>query len=119
MCWDGSLEGELAIRPKAILLSSFAINPDIPSRTLVGWRFLEATAEVALQQGLTVLVVTTERSAQAISENISDARWASAVETYAVPVRPALRFFRWHRPRFTRVEHELWVRAPTDRGSAG
>ncbi|MBJ7289751.1 glycosyltransferase [Williamsia sp.] len=93
----------------AILLSAFVIHPSMTSEPGVGWQFALATGRVAAQRGLRVLVVTNRRSYDSSVDAIPDELRAT-IELVCVdlPVDPP--FFRWHYPRFTRLEHEWWVR---------
>lgn len=92
-----------------ILLSAFVIHPDMPSEPGVGWQFLLAAAQHASTVGARVRVVTNRRSEIACRGRIP-APLDEVVTVDAVDIPGAPPFFRWHYPRFTRVEHELWVR---------
>ncbi|QII08106.1 glycosyltransferase family 4 protein [Rhodococcoides fascians A25f] len=96
-------------RRHAIVLSSFTVHPDMPSEPGIGWQFLIATLEHARTVGATVILVTMRRSAQACSGRIP-AEFEQHLEIVTVEIPLAPPFFRWHYPRFTRIEHELWVR---------
>ncbi|WP_141215802.1 glycosyltransferase family 4 protein [Rhodococcus sp. WWJCD1] len=96
-------------RRHAIVLSSFTVHPDMPSEPGIGWQFLIATLEHARTVGATVILVTMRRSAQACSGRIpAELEQHLEIVTVGIPLAPP--FFRWHYPRFTRIEHELWVR---------
>ncbi|MGW5267710.1 glycosyltransferase [Rhodococcus sp. NPDC003994] len=92
-----------------ILLSAFVVHPDMPSEPGVGWQFLLAAAQHASTVGARVRVVTNRRSEIACRGRIP-APLDEVVTVDAVDIPGAPPFFRWHYPRFTRVEHELWVR---------
>ncbi|OZE67711.1 hypothetical protein CH270_08075 [Rhodococcus sp. 02-925g] len=96
-------------RRHAIVLCSFTVHPDMPSEPGIGWQFLIATLEHARTVGATVILVTMRRSAQACAGRVpAELERHLEVVTVEIPMAPS--FFRWHYPRFTRIEHELWVR---------
>lgn len=96
-------------RRRAILLSSFTVHPDMPSEPGIGWQFLIATLEHARTVDATVVLVTMRRSAQACAGRVpAELEPHLEVVTVEIPLAPP--FFRWHYPRFTRIEHEVWVR---------
>lgn len=91
------------------MLSSFTVHPDMPSEPGVGWQFLMATLEHADNVGARVVLVTSRRSEIACRGRLpSD--FASILDVVAVDIPFSPPFFRWHYPRFTRIEHEIWVR---------
>lgn len=99
----------MSTRADAIVLCSFTVHPDMPSEPGVGWQFLIATLEHARTVDATVILVTVRRSAQACAGRIpADLERHLKVVTVEIPFSPP--FFRWHYPRFTRLEHEVWVR---------
>lgn len=57
-------------RPRAIVLSSFTVHPDMPSEPGIGWQFLIATLEHARTVDATVVLVTMRRSAQACAGRV-------------------------------------------------
>lgn len=96
-------------RLRAIVLSSFTVHPDMPSEPGIGWQFLIATLEHARTVDATVVLVTMRRSAQACAGRVpAELEQHLEIVTVEIPLAPP--FFRWHYPRFTRLEHELWVR---------
>lgn len=99
-------------RRHAIVLCSFTVHPDMPSEPGIGWQFLIATLEHARTVDATVVLVTMRRSAQACAGRVP-AELEQHLEIVTVEIPLAPRFFRWHYPRFTRIEHELWVRLAT------
>lgn len=92
-----------------ILVSAFVVHPDMPSEPGVGWQFVLAAAQHASTVGARVVVVTNRRSEIACRGRIPLAH-REVVDIVAVDIPGAPPFFRWHYPRFTRLEHELWVR---------
>lgn len=99
----------MSTRGRAIVLCSFTVHPDMPSEPGIGWQFLIATLEHARTVGATVILVTMRRSAQACAGRIPP-ELALHLEIVTVEIPLAPPFFRWHYPRLTRIEHELWVR---------
>ncbi|MGB3772586.1 MAG: glycosyltransferase [Rhodococcus sp. (in: high G+C Gram-positive bacteria)] len=96
-------------QPCAILLSAFVVHPDMPSEPGVGWQFLLATLEHAAENGLWVVLLTNRRSTDAIEGRVP-AHLSRHLEVVCVDLPFSPSFFRWHEPRFTRLEHEVWVR---------
>jgi glycosyltransferase involved in cell wall biosynthesis len=105
---DQSGKIEDASRPRAIVLSSFAVHPQMTSEPGVGWRFLIATAKVARKHGAVVVVVTTRRSVDATANEVSRLGLDDVVRLLGIrlPWEPA--FFRWLNPKFIRLEHVWW-----------
>ncbi|OZE22390.1 hypothetical protein CH256_22565 [Rhodococcus sp. 05-2254-6] len=91
------------------MLSSFTVHPDMPSEPGIGWQFLIATLEHARTVDAMVVLVTMRRSALACAGRVpAELEQHLEIVTVEMPMAPP--FFRWHYPRFTRIEHELWVR---------
>lgn len=97
------------VHKHAIVLSSFTVHPDMPSEPGIGWQFLMATLKHARTVGATVILVTMRRSALACAGRVP-VELERHLEVVAVEIPFAPPFFRWHYPRFTRIEHQLWVR---------
>lgn len=95
-------------RPRAIVLSAFVMHPAMTSEPGVGWRFLLATARVAGGRGMVVVAVTNRRSYDACVSALPP-ELASVIRLRVVDLPHDFAFFRWHHPRFTRLEHEWWV----------
>lgn len=101
-------------RLRAIVLSSFTVHPDMPSEPGIGWQFLLATLEHARAVDAHVILLTMRRSEQACRGRIPE-EFRDILEIIAVDLPMSPPFFRWHYPRFTRIEHELWVRLAAKR----
>lgn len=97
-------------RRRAILLSAFVMHPTMTSEPGVGWRFLLAAARVAEAHGLIVVAVTNRRSGDACRHAVPESL-RHVVDIRVVDLPHEFEFFRWHHPRFTRLEHEWWVRS--------
>jgi glycosyltransferase involved in cell wall biosynthesis len=95
-------------KQRAIVLSSFVIHPRMASEPGIGWQFLIATAKVARSHHAIVIAVTNPRSVEAVSEELEILGLADVVRLVGVSLPWEPSFFRWHDPRFTRLEHVLW-----------
>lgn len=86
----------------------------MPSEPRVGWQFLLATLEHARAVDAHVILLKIRCSEQACGGRIPvEFRDILEIITVDVPLSPP--FFRWHYPRFTRIERELWVRSAAKR----
>lgn len=101
-------EGGLVAGRNAVVVSAFVVHPTMPSEPGIGWQFLLATLEHAQAVDAVVVLLTNRRSEIACRGQVP-ARFASRLEVVAIDIPRAPSFFRWHEPRFTRIEHEIWV----------
>jgi glycosyltransferase involved in cell wall biosynthesis len=105
----------------AIVLSSFVLHPHMASEPGIGWQFLIATAKVAKARNAIVIAVTNPRSVEAVDGELEKLGLDDTIRLIGVSLPWQPSFFRWHNPKFTRLEHLLWSIAarPTMRQLAG
>ncbi|MBE7191069.1 MAG: glycosyltransferase [Gordonia polyisoprenivorans] len=98
----------MTVDSPVVLLSAFVMHPTMTSEPGIGWRFLLSTARAAARRGVRVVVVTNRRSYEACVDAVP-ADLAETIELQVVDLPVQLAVFRWQHPRFTRIEHEMWV----------